>query len=107
MAGNVKVAVKDKDSANAWLMKVVALNEDYHAAMDEAGVALEDMQNFAEGTVVDEIVEVGQGIITAANETFEAINAIADTVNTVLSTVHNFVSDAAGLLGTVAQIFGK
>ena len=106
MAGNVQISVKDKESANAWLMKVMTINEDYHSAMIDAGDALVDMQNFADGTVVDELVAVGDGIIGAANETFKAINTIADTVNTILGSVGDFVSTVTGWLGTVGNIFG-
>ena len=106
MAGNVKVSVKDKDSANAWLERVMNINEDYHTAMKDAGDALVSMQDFADGTVVDELVAVGESLIGAANETFKAINTIADTVNTILGSVSKFAGEVAGWLGKAAQMFG-
>lgn len=105
MAGNVKVSVKDKDSANAWLMNVMEINDDYYEAMTDAGKVLQDMQNFADGTVVDELVGIANNLLTAAQNTFNAINTIADTVNKVLDTVSNFVDDALGFLGKAAKFF--
>ena len=101
----IKVSVKDKDSANAWLMNVMEINDDYYEAMTDAGKVLQDMQNFADGTVVDELVGIANNLLTAAQNTFNAINTIADTVNKVLDTVSNFVDDALGFLGKAAKFF--
>ena len=106
MAGDVKVQIKDEASARQWLSKVTLINEDYHEAMKQAGETLEDMQNFADGTMVDEFVDLGSKILTAADATFQAIDAIADTVNTFLGSVGSFVSDALGVISNVKNLFG-
>lgn len=106
MAGNIQISVKDEASARAWLEKVVLLNEEYHDAMKESGETLEDMQNFADGTMVDEFVDLGSSILTAADATFDAINKIADTVNTVISKTGEFVADALGVISKVRGLFG-
>ena len=106
MAEDVKVSVKDEASARAWLGEVVLLNEEYHERMKEAGATLEDMQNFADGTMVDDFVDLGSSILTAADATFDAINKIADTVNTVINKTSEFVSGALGVIGKVRGLFG-
>lgn len=106
MAENVQISVKDEASARAWLGEVVLINEDYHEAMKEAGATLEDMQNFAEGTMVDEFVDLGSSILTAADATFDAINKIADTVNQVISKTGEFVTGALGVISKVKGLFG-
>lgn len=106
MANDVRVSIKDKDMATSWLMSVVAINEDYHAAMKEAGETLTDMQNFADGTVVDDFVNVGNNLLVAAQETFNAVSSISDTVNTILGRVGDFVSNTLGVISKAAQIFG-
>lgn len=106
MANDVQISIKDEASARAWLANVTLLNEDYHTAMQEAGQTLEDMENFAEGTVVDDFVDLGSKILNAAKSTYEAIGSIADTVNTVIEKTKDFVSEAAGVIGKVISIFG-
>ena len=106
MAEGVKISIKDENSARSWLSEVVLINEDYHDAMKEAGETLEDMQNFADGTMVDEFVNLGSTILTAADATFQAINSIADTVNSFLSATGNFVSDVLGGIAKVTGLFG-
>lgn len=106
MASNVKISIKDPESGLAWLNNVTLINEDYHDAMKEAGQTLEDMQNFADGTMVDEFVNCGSKIMTAADATFQAIDAIADTVHTFLDVTGDFVSKTIGVVKTVAGIFG-
>lgn len=106
MADNVKISIKDRDSAIAWLGTVEALNMDYQMAMKEAGETITDMESFAEGTMIDELVDCGSKILTAADSTYQAINSIAKTVTTVLDTVGEFVGEAVGLFGKIAGIFG-
>lgn len=103
---DTNIAIKDRDSAMAWLNEVTLINEDYHDAMKEAGDTLVDMENFADGTMVDEFVDAGSKIMTAADATFQAIGAIADTVNTFLEKTGSFISDAIGLAKGVAGLFG-
>ena len=106
MADNVQIKIKDRDSAMAWLGNIEALNMDYQLAMKDAGETITDMENFAEGTLVDELVDCGSKILTAADSTYQAINSIANTVTTVLDTVGEFVGEAVGLFTKVAGIFG-
>ena len=108
MAGNVQISVKDDQSAKQWLQMVQKINEDYFTAMKDAGDTLSDMQNFADGTLVDDFVEFGTNILNAAQATFSAIDAIADTVNSILDTVKNFTTDVVGgITSAVGKIFGK
>lgn len=106
MASDVQIAIKDPESGLAWLNEVTLINEDYHDAMKEAGQTLEDMQDFADGTMVDEFVDCGSKIMTAADATFQAIDAIADTVHTFLDKTGGFISDTIGIVKTVAGLFG-
>jgi len=102
----VQIALKDEASARKWLSEVQLINEDYHQAMKEAGDTLADMNEFADGTMVDEFTNLGHTILNAADATFQAIDAIADTVNNVLSAASNFVGEAMGVIGKVASLFG-
>ena len=106
MAENVQISVKDNESALEWLANITLLNEQYRDAMEEAGQTLEDMQNFADGTMVDEFVDLGSKVISAAKATFEAIDAIGTTVRTVLEKVGGFVESAKNVIGNVAKLIG-
>lgn len=106
MAENVEIKIKDEASARKWLEQIVGINEDYHNAMKDAGSTLEDMQNFAEGTMVDDFVDLGSTILRAADATFDAINKIGETVSTFLGAVGGFVEEAKGVIAGVAKLFG-
>ncbi len=108
MANDVKISVKDEQTARQWLAQVQAINEDYQRAMQEAGETLTDMKNFADGTLVDDFVEFGTQICNAAKETFRAIDSIADTVNTILGKVKVFTDNVVSGIGSaVTKIFGR
>ena len=55
MAANTNISIKDEATAKQWLAMVQAINEDYFVAMKDAGDTLSDMQNFADGTLVDDL----------------------------------------------------
>lgn len=106
MAGNCSIKVRDAQSANAWLQNVMEINEAYYKAMTEAGQCLEDAQTMGEGTIVDEIVNIGSNMLTATKSTFDTINVIADTVTSVLKDVGELAETVGGFLSSVAKIFG-
>lgn len=107
MAANTNISIKDEATAKQWLAMVQAINEDYYVAMKDAGDTLSDMQNFADGTLVDDFVQLGNQILGAAKTTYDAIDSIADTVNNILDTVKNFTTDVVGgIAGAVSKIFG-
>ena len=107
MAGNLQIAVKDEQTAKQWLAMVQDINTDYQKAMTDAAETLINMQDFAEGTLVDDFVKYGTDLMNAAQATFKAIDSIADTVNNILSKVSNFVTDTVSGIGKLAgKIFG-
>lgn len=102
---NLQVSIKDDNSARQWLAMVEGINQDYHEAMKDAADCLQDMQNFADGTMVDELVGFGNAMMTAADRTFDTISKIADTVTSVLSAVKNFTEDIVGGISKIAKMF--
>ena len=104
---NAQISIKDSTSAKQWLQRVDQINEDYHTAMKDAGDCLVDMQNFADGTLVDDYVALGTNLLNAAQTTFTTMKQIADTVNTVLDTVKNFTENVVGgIAGVAKKLFG-
>lgn len=107
MAGNVQIAIKDEQTAKQWLAMVQDINTDYQKAMTDAAETLINMQEFADGTLVDNFVKYGNDLLNAAQTTFNAIDAIADTVNNILGKVGNFVEGAVGGIGKlVSKVLG-
>ena len=84
------------------------LNEEYHAEMQDAGQTLQQTKEFAEGTVVDELVDLGSSSLDAAQKTFEAIDAIAQTVEKVCSIVGDWQEGIIGKIGgAISSLFGR
>lgn len=103
MTANVQISIKDEQSARNWLAMVEGLNSDYQKAMHDAGQTLVDVQDFSDGTMVDELVKYGTDLMNAAETTFNAIAEISGTVNTVLGKVNDFVQNTLGGLGKLAS----
>ena len=103
MAGNVQIAIKDKQTAKQWLAMVEDINTDYLKAMTDAAETLVNMKDFADGTLVDEFVKYGDNLMKAAQQTFDGIKTIADSVTTILNTVEAFMENTVGGIGKLAM----
>ena len=100
------ISIKDEGSARQWLQMVEGINQDYHSAMKDAADCLERMQDFCDGTMVDEIVNYGSNLLKAADKTFTEIAKIADTVNNVLGKVKDFAEGVVGGFKAIGKMFG-
>ena len=105
---DMRINIKDEQSAKAWLAMVQDINTDYSRHMGEAAKVLQEMNTFAEGTVVDELVDFATDLLKAAQETYDAIEKISNTVTTVLEKVGGFIGEAVdGLSKLGGLIFGR
>lgn len=102
----VNISISDEQAANNWKQEVMLINEEYRDAMDEAGKSLESTQEFADGTMVDEFVNLGTNLMHAGQAVFQAVNEISTVVNTVMGAVTNLSGTVSGVVKTVASIFG-
>ena len=103
MAGNLQISIKYEATAKQLLAMVQDINTDYLKAMTDASETMINMQDFAEGTMVDEFVKYGTNLLNAAETTYKAIDTIADTVNKVMGFVGEFVSGAVSGIGKLGN----
>lgn len=108
MAGETStISVKNPEEARKWLAKVHDINERFNAAMESATNAIKSVQEFGEGTYVDELVNFADAFLNASKTVFQTIDKIADTVNGVLGFAGNFLSDAGSAIsGVFKKILG-
>lgn len=106
--GGFQISIGSESDARAWLERVQEINQKYNVAMEGAGQTVQEMNQLAEGTLIDDYVNLGDSLITAAHEIFNGVEVIADTVTEVLGAVGNFIDDAKEALGnTLGAIFGR
>lgn len=103
----MQISIGNEAAARAWLQEVQGIDEDYKVAMEEAATTLESMNEFASGTLVDDIVNLGHDLLNAGQTIFTAIDEIADTVGNLVVKVGNFVDEAKETIkGAFDKIFG-
>lgn len=90
----MQISIGNEQAARAWLQEVQGINEDYRIAMEEAANTLSSMNEFASGTLVDDIVNLGHDLLNAGQTIFQGIDQIADTVGNLVVAVGNFVDEA-------------
>ena len=95
---DLKISIKDEQSAKNWLALVEDINTDYHKAMTDAAETMVNMKDFADGTLVDEFAKYGTQLLNAAETTFNAISEISSLVNKILSFVRGFTDDVVDIV---------
>ena len=102
-----QINVKDPAMARQWLANVNRIIQAFNQAMSAAGNELTSLSECMEGTLVDNYVELGNKLLVAAKNTFDAVNKIADTVNNILSVIKNFSENIdGGIASDASKLFG-
>ena len=80
MANNYTLDVQDSASVESWKSEVQKLNEETEQAVKEAGQALADFKNTAEGNVFEEVCNLSNDIISG---TVEVMRGMTELLNAV------------------------
>lgn len=103
----MQISIGNQTAANSWLNEVREINEEYRIAMASAASTLESMNEFASGTLVDNIVNLGHDLLNAGETIFNAVDQIADTVGDLVTAVGDFVDEATDKIkDAFNKIFG-
>ena len=103
----MQISISNESAATAWLKQVLEIDEAYKIAMEEAAHTLEGMNEFASGTLVDDIVNLGHSLLNAGQTIFNCMDEIADTVADVVGKVGAFVDETKDKIkSTFQKLFG-
>lgn len=103
----MQISIGNEQAARAWLLEVQGINEEYKIAMEAAANTLSSMNEFASGTLVDDIVNLGHDLLNAGQTIAQGIDQIADTVGNLVVSVGNFVDEAKDKIKSAFdKIFG-
>lgn len=102
----LRIAIKDDASALQWLAQAMLIHEEYEVAMREASDVHKQAEDFADGTMVDELYELGTNFLNASEKVANEIKEIATTVNAILDKANIFKNTVSGALGFVKDLIG-
>lgn len=107
MANNYVLNVQDSASVESWKREVQALNERTERVVKEAGQALEEFKNTAEGNVFEQVcsysAQIISGTIEVAKGMFKILEAVDNIVNLIKSKTSELIQ---GVAGVVSKVFG-
>lgn len=90
----MRIAISGRADAENWKNQARALNEETERLLKEVSETLQSVRQFSEGSLVDEIVDLGDKLITATTSLMKGMNGIFDVVNNLLSFLGNLISDS-------------
>ena len=103
----MQISIGNETAAKAWLQEVQGIDEEYRIAMATAAETLQSLNEFANGTLVDDIVNLGTNLLNAGETIFNAMDEIADTVGSLVVQIGNFVDEAKDKIkGAFDRMFG-
>lgn len=106
MANNYTLDVQDSASVESWKQAVQELNERTERTVKEAGQALDEFKQTAEGNVITEIGNLGSQICTSTIEVMKGMTELLNAVTKLVDTIKNVGRDLAqGVVGVVSKMF--
>ncbi|MCC8072614.1 MAG: hypothetical protein LIO62_00595 [Clostridiales bacterium] len=92
------IAMQDRAAAQNWESKATDLNERAEQAVQKAAQIVQEINEMADGTLIDELYQIGGTLSTVAASLLTAMNAIIDVVNNLLSAVEELIEKGKGFL---------
>ena len=72
----MQILMEGREAAQNWEKDVRALNERPEETLQDVSNLLQSVRNFSEGTLVDEIFDVGTTLVTSTTKLMEGMNKI-------------------------------
>lgn len=91
----MRIAINGKNAALAWQDRARQLNEETDRLLKEVSSTLQSVRQFSEGTLVDEIVDLGDKLVTATTKLMQGMNGIFDVVNSLLNFLENLITGSS------------
>ena len=98
------IALQGRGDAKAWCQRAEGLNHRTEELLKKVGETLKSIEEFADGTIIDELVTFGNRVCTAATKVMEVMQQILNVVNDLLDKIGEF---AENVVKTVADVAGK
>jgi len=106
MAANYVLDVQDNASVESWKAGVQKLNEETERVVKEAGQALEEFRQTAEGNVFEEVCKLSGEIISGTTEVMKGMTELLNAVTKFVDLVKSKGRDLAqGVVGVVSKMF--
>ncbi len=99
----MQIAIEGRDAAKNWEAKAKDLNERTDSTLKDVSNLLKSVRDFSEGTLVDEIYDVGTTLVTATTKLMEGMNKIFDVVHGLLNFFAGFFQNASENQGNTKQ----
>ena len=91
----MQIAMEGREAATNWEERARALNENTERTLGEVSTLLQSVQYFSEGTLVDEIVDLGTNVITTTTALMQGMNKIYDVISGILGFFTNLFTNAS------------
>lgn len=90
----MQITMEGREAANNWEDRARALNDNTERTLGEVSTLLQSVQYFSEGTLVDEIVDLGTNVITTTTALMQGMNKIYDVISGLLGFLANLFTEA-------------
>jgi hypothetical protein len=91
----MQIAMEGRDAAKNWEERARNLNDQTENTLKDVSNLLKSVRNFSEGTLVDEIFDLGTNVVTTTTKLMAGMNKIYDVISGLLGFFTNLFNSAS------------
>ncbi len=91
----MQIAIEGREAAKNWEERARALNDRTETTLKDVSNLLRSVRNFSEGTLVDEIYDLGTNLVTTTTKLMAGMNKIYDVISGMLSKIMSLFQSAS------------
>lgn len=91
----MQIAMEGRESAEQWKKDAQALNDRTESLLNDVSELLKSVKDFSDGTLVDEIFDLGTNLVNATRTLMEGMNQIFNVVNGLLDFLQQLFTGAS------------
>lgn len=91
----MQIRMEGRQAANEWKSRAESLNNRTQTLLNDVSNTLKSVRELSEGSLVDEIVALGDSLLTATTKLMQSMNAIFDVVNKLLNFLEELISGSS------------
>ena len=99
----MQIAMEGREAADQWKRDTQNLNDRTDKLLREVSTLLQTVKDFSDGTLVDEIFNLGSTVIDATTKLMEGLNQIFGVVDQLLGLLGNLFESVSSATKTLVD----
>lgn len=96
-----------KAKAEAWVDRVIELNDRTERLLQNVGMCLEDIGQDGQGSAIDSLISAGTELLNSAAIMVTSFKSMADTITSIIGSIIDAIAGNDSIIGAVVNTIGR